>query len=141
MNIHEAAAVSGLTPDTIRFYERQGVLPAPPREGNGYRMYTAQHVETLRLAKSLRYLGVPLEEVAKILAVVHDGTCGDVRDWMMTTFAVALAETEKQLAELARTRDHLATILSGLEIMGDNDTTVPGAQPCVCVRMLSAKGE
>lgn len=138
MNIHEAADVSGLTPDTIRFYERQGVLPAPPRQGNGYRTYTSQHIETLRLARSLRYLGVPLEQVARILAVVHDGTCGDVRDRMMMTFAVALAETEKQLADLARTRDHLASIFKGLEVMGDNETTVPGAEPCACARLISA---
>lgn len=138
MNIHEAAAVSGLTADTIRFYERRGVLPAPPRQGNGYRTYTAQHVETLRLAKSLRHLGVPLEQVATVLAVVHDGKCGDVRSRMMTTFAVTLAETEKQLADLARTRDHLASVLRGLEVMGDNETTVPGTEPCACVRLISA---
>ncbi|HWQ28729.1 MAG TPA: MerR family DNA-binding transcriptional regulator, partial [Dehalococcoidia bacterium] len=56
MRIGEAARASGLSIDTIRFYERTGTLPAPPRGANGYRRYTPEHVETLRLAAGLRAL-------------------------------------------------------------------------------------
>ena len=79
MNIQEAAAASGLSPDTIRFYEKKRVLPQPPRQANRYREYTDEHVATLRLASGLRQLGVPLAEVPPILDVAHTGVCGDIR--------------------------------------------------------------
>ncbi len=60
MNIREAAATSGLSADTIRFYEKKGVLPRPPRRDNGYRSYTDEHVATLRLARGLKDLGLGL---------------------------------------------------------------------------------
>ncbi|MCH8008868.1 MAG: MerR family transcriptional regulator [Chloroflexi bacterium] len=69
MNIGEAADASSLTPDTIRFYEKKGILPRPPRLASGYRHYTEEHVATLRLAKALRELESPLAEVAPILSV------------------------------------------------------------------------
>ncbi len=70
MNIQEAAEASGLSADTIRFYERKRVLPRPPRAANGYRAYTEEHLATLRLTKSLRDLGLPLSEIGSIVAVV-----------------------------------------------------------------------
>ncbi len=60
MNIQEAAHRSGLSADTIRFYERKGVLPRPPRGANGYRQYTEEHVATLEFARGLRDLNLPL---------------------------------------------------------------------------------
>ena len=47
LTIGQAAAASGLSPDTIRFYEREGVLPRVPRGTNSYRGYPPEHVETL----------------------------------------------------------------------------------------------
>ena len=139
VNIQEAAGASGLPADTIRFYERKGVLPRPPRQGNRYRNYTEDHVCILRLAKGLRQLGVPLDHVAPILAVAHDGTCGDVREKMTATLEDALESIGRQLAELTQSRDHLTTILGGLRAMNSEDTNVPGMQPCRCVALVSSE--
>ena len=79
MNIQHAADRSGLSADTIRFYERRGVLPRPPRKANGYRDYSERHVETLKLAAGLRSLGLALEDMGQVLTLAHDGTCGAVR--------------------------------------------------------------
>lgn len=141
MNIQEAAAQCGLTADTIRFYERKGVLPRPPREANGYRNYTADHVRTLRLAKGLRHLAVPLEVVAPMIAVAHSGTCGEVRGDLADALSDALAETERRLNDLIHVRDHLKLILAGLTSMDPTDTTVPGMAPCECIRLVSDVGE
>jgi DNA-binding transcriptional MerR regulator len=138
MNIHEAAQASGLTQDTIRFYERKGVLPAPPRQSNGYRHYTDEHVRTLRLAKGLRELGLPLSDVAPILRVAHDGTCREVRESMTRTFRHALSDVDARIEELERARDHLSQLLGGLRSMRPRDVAVPGVQPCECVRMVAA---
>lgn len=137
MNIQQAAEACGLAADTIRFYEREGVLPAPPRQENGYRAYTANHIATLLLAKGLRRLEVPLSKVAPILSVAHNGTCGDVRGQLLVTLKDALAEVEAQLRDLTRTRDHVASMLDGLARMSPNETTVPGMAPCECVQMVS----
>ena len=137
MNIQQASASSGLTADTIRFYERKGVLPQPPRQINGYRNYTADHVLILRLANGLRHLGVPLDDVKPVIAVAHDGTCNEVRGDMIETLQNALTVTEVQLSTLAQMRDHLAQILGGLSAMRPVDTTVPGMAPCECIRLVS----
>ena len=87
MKIQEAAKLSGLPADTIRFYERRGVLPRPPRRRNGYREYGDEHLVTLRLASALRGLDVPLERLEGVLQVAHDGTCHELRDTMLETLA------------------------------------------------------
>lgn len=137
MNIQEAAAQSGLTADTIRFYERRAILPRPPRQANGYRNYTEDHVRTLRLARGLRYLAVPLEAVAPMVAVAHSGTCGEVRGDLTDALSQALAETERRLAELGRVRDHLKLIVDGLAAMNPADTALPGMAPCECILLVS----
>jgi DNA-binding transcriptional MerR regulator len=141
LNIQQAADVSGLTPDTIRFYERKGVLPRPPRLDNGYRNYTADHVRTLRLAKGLRHLAVPLEEVKPVIAVAHSGSCGEIRADMIDTLEQALTETEQRLSDLAHVRDHLSLILDGLKSMQPSETTVPGMTACKCVQLVSGAAE
>jgi DNA-binding transcriptional MerR regulator len=141
MNIQQAAKASGLTPDAIRFYEREGVLPRPPRQANGYRTYTADHVRILKLAKGLRHLAVRLADVTPVIAVAHNGTCGDVRAGMIDTLEHALRETEQRLRELVHTRDDLSLILEGLRSMESSETAVPGMTACQCVRLVSGAVE
>ena len=140
MNIKDAAKAAGLTPDTIRFYERKRVLPAPPRSSNGYRHYTDEHVRTLRLAKGLRELGLPLSDVAPILVVAHDGTCREVRQSMTKTFTSALSNLDARIKELDQARDHLSGLLEGLQRMRPKDAAVPGVKACECVRMVATPG-
>ena len=137
MNIQKAAEASGLTPDTIRFYERKQIVPAPGRRANGYRRYTHEHVVMLRLARGLRQLGVPLSEIAPIVRVAHDGRCFEVRETLTWTLREALAETERRVRDLAQLRDHMAEMLSGLGAMAEDSANVPGIEPCQCVRIVS----
>ncbi len=137
MNIREAADASKLTPDTIRFYEKKDILPCPPRLPNGYRHYTEEHVATLRLAKGLRELELPLAEVAPILSVAHDGTCGEIRESMTNTFAKTLRDLDARIQELEQARGHLSGLLQGLRKMRRRDVSVPGVEACECVRMVA----
>ena len=137
MNIGAAADASSLTPDTIRFYEKKGVLPRPPRLASGYRHYTEEHVATLRLAKGLRELELPLAEVAPILSVAHDGTCGEVRESMTKTFTKTLKDLDVRIEELEQARDHLGGLLRGLRKMRRKDVSVPGVEACECVRLVA----
>ena len=138
MNINQAAEASGLSPDTIRFYERKGVLPRPPRGANGYRSYADAHVGTLRLAGGLRQLAVPLDQVRPIVEVAHAGVCGDIRGRLTETLTRVRAQIDAQMAALHQTRDHVALLLSGLEAMDPDEAAVPGTEACPCVGMITS---
>jgi len=136
MNISEAARSSGLSVDTIRFYERREVLPRPPRSANGYRSYSREHIATLSLAARLRELALPLDEIASILRVAHDATCGELRDALSGTVAGALGRIDDRIAGLRQTRASLSTLRRGLDRMTPDSERVAGLAPCECVRMV-----
>jgi|TARA_Y100000296_G_C5066650_1_gene202701 Cd(II)/Pb(II)-responsive transcriptional regulator len=64
MRIGQLAQLTGADIQTIRFYERQGLLPPPNRQANGYRAYEADHVEKLLFIRRCRSFGMSLEEIA-----------------------------------------------------------------------------
>ena len=138
MNIQRAAVASGLSSDTIRFYERRGVLPPPPRRANGYRDYSERHVETLRLAVGLRGLGLSLSEMGAVLGLAHDGTCGDVRSVLSRTLTEAVEQLDGRIEELERSREQIAAIGDSLERMQPGEESVPGMTPCACVQLVEA---
>ncbi len=138
MNIQRAATASGLSADTIRFYERQGVLPPPPRRANGYRDYSEQHVETLRLAVGLRGLGLSLNEMGVVLGLAHDGTCGEVRSVLRSTLAEAVEQLDGRIEELERSRAQIVGIADSLDQLVPGQESVPGMTPCECVQLVEA---
>lgn len=80
MKIGEAAGASGCHIETIRYYERVGLLPAPARTDSGYRHYTEGQVQRLRFITRGRELGFSLDEIRSLLALSDDDSlsCGDV---------------------------------------------------------------
>ena len=67
MQIKELALATGVDIETIRYYEKQGLLPAPPRRDNGYRSYEAEHVQRLSFIRHCRALDMPLADVNRLL--------------------------------------------------------------------------
>lgn len=67
--------------ETIRYYERQGLLPKPPRTESGYRVFPADAVRRLRFIKRAQELGFSLKEIKELLALRVDSqtTCAEVR--------------------------------------------------------------
>jgi DNA-binding transcriptional MerR regulator len=141
MNIAEAARESGLTTDTIRFYERRGVLPRPVRRANRYRDYDQEHMAALKLAHGLRELELPLDQVAEIVRVAHDATCGDVRQALAARVETAIGEIDERIGKLRATRERLRTINEGVRSMSARSRRVPGLKPCACVRMIGELGQ
>ncbi len=90
----ELANRSGCNIETIRYYEKIGMLPDPPRTASGYRLYDDNHVARLRFILRARELGFPIEEIRGLLGLVDGGTqtCAEVK-----------ARTERHLADV-RTR-------------------------------------
>src|SRR6266487_5982261 len=84
MKIGQVAREAGVSIDTVRFYERRGVLPAPERRPSGYRMFTETAVPRIRMARSLQSLGFTLDEVIDALRA-HDagGATCDSERWRL----------------------------------------------------------
>jgi len=89
---------TGVDVETVRYYEKQGLLRAPPRKDNGYRDYDASHMERLAFIRHCRALNMPLADVARLLSFLDDPVrnCADVD--------VLVAE------QLARTRARLKSM-------------------------------
>jgi DNA-binding transcriptional MerR regulator len=86
MRIGEAAEAAGVAAQTIRFYERRGLLPQPPRGPNGYRDYDASVLNRLAFIRSGQAAGLTLVEVASILELRRDGAvpCSHVHSLLVT---------------------------------------------------------
>ena len=70
MKISDLARATGVEVETIRYYEKAGLLPPPARESNGYRTYGPAHLERLAFVRHCRALDMPLADVARLLQVV-----------------------------------------------------------------------
>ena len=133
MKIGEAAAASGCHIETIRYYERVGLLPAPARTEGGYRQYTDGQVQRMRFITRGRELGFSLDEIRSLLALADDESlsCGDVDRLArqhLEEIRVRVRELNRMVRELERTitgcqggRRAQCTILDALR--------APGAAP------------
>lgn len=106
MNIKEVANMFGLTVDTIRYYEKIGVVPPITRDKRGYRVFTTRDLNWVFLAKSLHNAGVSIESLVEYAALSQ--VDGDERLAQKEILQSQLSELEQKLSELHKTRDLLA---------------------------------
>ncbi|MBC8325666.1 MAG: heavy metal-responsive transcriptional regulator [Verrucomicrobia subdivision 3 bacterium] len=80
--IGQAAKAAAVGVETVRFYEREGLLPKPKRSGAGYRLYPPDTVARLRFIKQAKQLGFTLKEINELLSLRASSrsNCGDVRE-------------------------------------------------------------
>ena len=123
MKIGQLASESGVSIDTVRFYERRGVLPVPPRTASGYRTYTAASVRRIRLARRLQGLGLTLDEVISALHANDEGNASCTTErWRLEA---VLGRIETRIAELARLRSEVHEVLAACD-SGSCTLTDPG---------------
>lgn len=81
LTIGQLAKAAAVNIETIRFYERTGIVPAPPRQRSGYRHYPAEFVTRIRFIKRAQELGFSLKEIEELLALRVDSqtVCSDVK--------------------------------------------------------------
>ncbi|WP_216361679.1 MerR family transcriptional regulator [Listeria ivanovii] len=72
MNIKEAAKITGLTNDTIRYYERIGIIMPIPRQDNGLRDFTERSINQLKFAKTMRSAGMGVESLREYVAMIYE---------------------------------------------------------------------
>lgn len=110
LRIGEVAKLSGVGIETLRFYERSGVLGRPARTQSGYRVYDREVLERLEFIKRAQVLGFSLDEIKQIIAEKQAGTspCEAVRDIVRTR----LEELDEHMREMRRYRNELAATLA-----------------------------
>lgn len=128
MRIGEVARELGVSADTLRFYERDGMLPRPPRGENGYRDYGPADRDRLRLLLDLRRLDVPLSEAASLAAWCQSGHCAEMTAALPQVMRARRAAIRARIdglealdARLAQLESHLS--LAELPMAG-------GSTPC-----------
>jgi MerR family mercuric resistance operon transcriptional regulator len=94
------AGQSGVKIETIRWYEKIGVMPKPPRSAGGYRLYSAEHLKRLTFIRRGRELGFSLDELRELIRLVdgHAFTCAQVKALMLEH----VADIRRKIADLQR---------------------------------------
>ena len=112
LRVAELAALAGVSPDTVRYYERAGLLAPPPRTPAGYRYYPPSTVDRLRFVQGCQRLGLRLREIAELLAVRDTGECPCEPAEQLLRRRVD--ELDAELARLTALRADLVRMVSAL---------------------------
>src|SRR5690242_15027629 len=109
LTIGDVARRAGVGVETVRFYERQGLLEEPQRRASGYRQYDDEAVAVLRFIRRAKELGFTLKEIKGLLALRLDAsaTRAEVREQAKAK----VADIEARIADLQRMRDVLQTLI------------------------------
>jgi DNA-binding transcriptional MerR regulator len=108
LRVGEVAEAAGVNKDTLRYYERRGLIRPPERSNGGHRLYDAAAVTTLRVIKAAQRLGFTLDEVADLLDV---GRSRGRTAGLQARAREKLVEVEERMADLALIRNNLVAAL------------------------------
>ncbi|MEG3633045.1 MerR family transcriptional regulator [Micromonospora palythoicola] len=122
----ELADAAGVNRQTLRYYERRGLLAAPQRSPGGHRIYPAETVDLLRVIKTAQRLGFTLDEVADLLDAGRHRHGRRPDGGLRARARSKLAEVERKLADLTVVRDTLRAAISA----GCDDLVACADSPC-----------
>ena len=109
MRIGEVAARAGVNIETLRYYERRGLLKAPERQGSGYRAYAEGSVKIVRFIKRAQELGFTLADIDGLLRLAEGGpeSCREVR----ALATAKIEDLEERIATLQAMRESLQALV------------------------------
>ena len=112
LTVGQLAARVGVTADTVRYYERSGLLPEPNRTDGDHRRYGPADLDRMLFIRGAQRLGLRLAEIKVLLAVRDTGVCpcGPAE----TLLSEHIGEIDREIARLARLRADLARMVAGL---------------------------
>ena len=125
LTVGQLAARAGVRADTIRYYERAGLLPEPSRTDGDHRRYGPADLDRMLFIRGAQRLGLRLAEIRELLSVRDTGVCpcGPAE----TLLSEHIGEIDREIARLARLRAELAEMVTGLSSpSGSCPDPVPG---------------
>ena len=117
LKIGAVAAQSGVSIDTLRFYEKTGVLDRPQRTAKGYRVYDGSVLERLAFIGRAKLLGFTLAEIREIISEARHGQ--DPSEFVRTAVRRKLWQAEERVKEIRKYRKQLAKVLREWDKIGD----------------------
>lgn len=112
LRVAELAAAVGVATDTIRYYEKAGLLPPPPRTAAGYRAYGADAIDRVQFIQGAQRLGLKLRDVKDLLAVRDTGVCPcEPAEQLLRR---RLADLDAELARLDALRQQMLAMVEAL---------------------------
>lgn len=128
LTIGQLAKRTGVGVETIRFYERQGLIPEPARLASGYRHYPPEAMSRVRFIRQAQHLGFSLKEVLELLALQENPTAGraDVREKALAK----LSDIRARIRELEEIQSDLNRLVEECDGLG-------GVETCPILRRLS----
>jgi len=120
MTIGQLARAAEIGVETIRFYEREGLLDEPPRRPSGYRQYPQSALDRLTFIRRAKDLGFTLREIAEFVAIAHNpvGSCDTVR----SRAEVRLADVEERIQVLEEMRARLKQLVASCSAAAPNES-------------------
>ena len=122
----QVANAAGVNRETLRYYERRGLLAEPARSPGGHRLYPDETVTVLRVIKAAQRLGFTLDEVADLLAMGRHRHGRSPDAGLQAQARIKLVEIEERIADLTTIRENLRTALDA----GCDDLTVCATTDC-----------
>lgn len=113
MNVSQIAQAVGVSADTVRYYEKQGLIPPPQRQANGYRTYSQAHVAALQFVRGAQGLGFSLAEIQAIQPQLAQGTFG--RTEIEQQLKAKLAQIDAHMAQLRTLKKELHATFDALQ--------------------------
>ena len=129
LTISHIAQSAGVHIETVRYYQRRGLVSLPPKRARGFRYYTPATASRVRFIKRAQALGMSLKEVQRLLKLDAKGACTENRSLAVEKLALV----EKKLLELTRLRD----VLQGLVAACDK----PHGASCPIIEQLESEFE
>lgn len=117
LTIGELATAARVNVETIRYYEREGILPEPPRTASGYRQYSDVDRWRLAFIRRGKDLGFTLKDIAELLGAGEERSVPEV----LSLAEKRLALVERDLADLTRSRDQLRRLIETCATGSDTD--------------------
>ncbi len=127
MTIGKVAGSSGVSIDTVRYYERKGLIPTPPRKESGYRLYTDETIKRILFIKSAQELGFSLKEISELLALRVESrkSCAEV-----------MGLTRQKMDEVSRKIESLESIRAVLGKLNSQCKARKLSSPCPILESL-----
>jgi MerR family mercuric resistance operon transcriptional regulator len=111
LTIGRIAYAAGVNVETVRYYQRRGLVSLPPKRARGFRYYAPETASRVRFIKRAQALGMSLKEVQRLLKLDAKAACKENR----TLAAAKLALVERKLLDLAKLRDVLRSLVAACD--------------------------
>jgi len=120
LKIGQVAAQANVNLETVRYYERQGLISEPPRAESGYRQFTVETVERIKFIKRAQELGFTLSEIKKLLSVTNGGDFNrqDIRQFALQK----IDEIEQTITDLGKIKSVLHDLSAQCVACGSDDS-------------------